>query len=150
MKKITTALVALMAAASLHAADNGLITKKSAHSVNDTANRFATIIEEKGITVFARVDHSANAKKVDKDLRPTELIIFGNPKVGTPLMQCSQTTAIDLPQKALVWEDDKGDVWFTYNDPSYLKDRHQLGEQCDKVVEKVTMILDNFSNQATQ
>lgn len=78
------------------------------------------------MTVFTRIDHSAGAKKVDKELRPTELVIFGNPKVGTPLMQCVQTVAIDLPQKMLIWQDEAGTTWLSYNNPSYLAKRHHI------------------------
>jgi uncharacterized protein (DUF302 family) len=101
------------------------------------------------MTVFIRIDHAAGAQKVNKQLRPTELIIFGNPKVGTPLMQCSQSTAIDLPQKALIWEDGNGEVWFSYNDPAYLVERHGLTD-CDPVIKKVSAALANFAKVATE
>lgn len=102
-----------------HAAD-GLITVHSAHDVNTTADRMEAMLKNKGMTVFARVNHAAGAEKVGKTLRPTQLLIFGNPKAGTPLMQCRQQVGIDLPQKALIWEDADGQVWLTYNDPKYL------------------------------
>ncbi len=82
-------------------------------------------------------------------MRPTELLIFGNPKVGTPLMQCSQSAAIDLPQKALVYEDQEGQVWLTYNDPHYLANRHKI-TGCDEVIKKIENALKNFSNAATK
>ena len=100
------------------------------------------------MTVFIRINHAEGAQKVGKDLRPTEVIIFGNPKVGTPLMQCSQSTAIDLPQKALIWEDEKGQVWLSYNDPNYLANRHGISG-CSDVIEKIQTALSNFAAAAT-
>jgi len=116
------------------------ITIASEFSVNQTANRFEDILSKKGLTQFARVYHSESAKKVDLELRPTELVIFGNPKVGTPLMQCSQLVALDLPQKALFWEDEAGKVWVTYNNPEYLKTRHDI-KGCDEVLGKISNVL---------
>jgi len=127
---------------------DGLITLKSAHSVKDTADKLVAMLKEKGMTVFTRIDHSAGAKKVDQMLLPTELVIFGNPKVGTPLMKCNITAGIDLPQKALIYENESGDVFFTYNDPKYMAKRHNL-TGCDKVVTKVGNVLGNFAKAAT-
>lgn len=129
-------------------AGNGLVSVKSGHSVKETADRLENILQKKGMTLFARINHAAGAEKVGKELRPTELIIFGNPKVGTPLMQCGQTMGIDLPQKALIWEDEGGQVWFSYNDPEYLANRHQT-KGCEKVIEKVKNVLAKFSTAAT-
>ena len=128
--------------------NNGLISIKSNHSVDSTADRLVNILEKKGMTVFARINHSEGAEKVGKLLRPTELVIFGNPKVGTPLMQCEQSVAIDLPQKALIWEDNKGAVWFSYNDPKYLAQRHNI-KNCEKVINKISKALSKFSHAAT-
>jgi len=125
-----------------------LVTTKSHHDVSTTADRLENILKSKGMTVFARIDHAAGAKKVDMELRPTELLIFGNPKVGTPLMKCSQTTAIDLPQKALIWQDEKGDVWLGYNNPDYLTKRHSIAG-CDPVLAKVKGALAKFATAAT-
>ncbi len=129
-------------------ATEGMIRLPSQHSVSITADRLVNLLESKGMTVFSRIDHAAGAQKVGLDLRPTTLVIFGNPKVGSPLMQCRQTTAIDLPQKALIWQDEQGKVWFSYNDPTYLKDRHQI-KGCDKVLEKITGALNTFALGAT-
>jgi uncharacterized protein (DUF302 family) len=134
---------------SVAVAGNGLVNVKSTHSVKDTADRLETALTNKGMTVFIRIDHAAGAKKAGLALPPTELVIFGNPKVGTPLMQCSRSVAIDLPQKALVWEDDQGQVWLTYNDPAYLAERHAL-TGCEAVLEKVGGALQNFAAAATQ
>jgi len=100
------------------------------------------------MTVFNRIDHTAGAQKVGLTLRPTELVIFGNPKVGTPLMQCSQSAAIDLPQKALIWQDQAGQVWLSYNSPDYIEKRHQV-EGCAQVLQKVGKALGNFAKMAT-
>ncbi len=134
--------------AAAHAAD-GIVTVKSAHTVMETANRLEKVLLEKGMNVFARINHAAGAEKVGKTLRPTELLLFGNPKVGTPLMQCAQRIGIDLPQKALIWQDDKGDVWLTYNDPAYLAARHEV-TACATMVPKIQKALANFANAATQ
>jgi uncharacterized protein (DUF302 family) len=103
---------------------DGLITLASPRSPKETMDRLEASVKEKGFGVLARVDHAAAATRVGKTLRPTELLIFGNPAGGTPLMECAQTTGIDLPIKALVWADATGKVMLSYNDPSYLAKRH--------------------------
>ena len=128
---------------------DGVISKKSKFTVQETADRLERILSKKGLKIFARIDHTDNAKRIDQELRPTQLIIFGNPKAGTPLMQCSQGAAIDLPQKALIWQDTEGVVWFTYNDPKYIKQRHHV-EGCDKVFKKISKALNRLSNAATK
>ncbi len=92
--------------------------------MKETINRLESTVKEKGLIVFARIDHAAGAQKIGKSLRPTELLIFGNPQGGTPLMECAQTAGIDLPLKALAWEDANGQVWLGYNDPQFLAKRH--------------------------
>ena len=129
-------------------AGSGLISVKSAHDVTTTADRLENILKQKGMNVFIRINHAQGAQKVGKELRPTELLIFGNPKVGTPLMQCRQSVAIDLPQKALIWQDDQGQVWLSYNDPTYLVDRHEI-TGCAEVVKKIKGALGNFAKAAT-
>ena len=126
----------------------GLINTQSAHDVKTTTDRLEQSLKSKGMTVFTRINHAEAAKKVGQTLRPTELIIFGNPKVGTPLMKCSQTMAIDLPQKALIWEDESGAVWLSYNNPESLATRHHI-KGCDKVIKKIKNALNNFSKAAT-
>lgn len=133
---------------SLAMANDSLSSTKSAHDVVTTADRLEAVLKEKGMTIFARIDHAAGAAKVGNSLRPTQLIIFGNPKVGSPLMLCQQSVAIDLPQKALIWEDDQGVVWLSYNKPSYLKSRHSV-TGCDEVFEKITGALSKFAAHAT-
>lgn len=132
-----------------HAGDNGLVAVKSSHSVTATLDKLEKILGEKGMNVFTRIDHAAGAAKADLELRPTQVLVFGNPKVGTPLMQCSQSIAIDLPQKMLAWEDESGQVWLGYNDPQYLRSRHAT-EDCDKVFEKVSGALAKFAAAASQ
>lgn len=114
----------LLAASSLAQAADGLVASKSPHSVKDTMDRFESIAKSKGMNIFARINHAAGASKVGQTLRPTELLIFGNPKGGTPLMQCSQSFAIDLPLKALAWQDESGQVWLGVNDMAHLAARH--------------------------
>ncbi|MGH1485582.1 MAG: DUF302 domain-containing protein [Cellvibrionaceae bacterium] len=126
----------------------GMIILKSNHNVKITADKLEKVLNAKGMTVFKRIDHSAGAKKVDKELRPTELVIFGNPKVGTPLMQCAQSVAIDLPQKMLIWEDEKGKTWLAYNDPNYLVKRHNI-KGCEVVIGKISGALKKFATVAT-
>lgn len=130
------------------AADNGLITMKSPHSVSETLDRFEKAVKSKGMTVFARVDHTKGAAKVDLELRPTEVLIFGNPKIGTLLMQSNQTAGIDLPLKLLAWQDADGQVWIAYNDPGYLVQRHTISDR-DPVVAKMRKALGNFTAMAT-
>ena len=117
-------LVALVTVSALAAAADGLVAVKSPHSAKDTMNRLENIVRQRGLTVFALVDHAAGAAKVGKTLRPTGVLIFGNPQGGTPFMECAQSVGIDLPLKALVWEDASAQVWLGYNDPVWLAQRH--------------------------
>lgn len=128
---------------------DGMVNVQSKHDVVTTADKLEAVLKSKGMTVFNRIDHSAGAASVGHELRPTQLLIFGNPKVGSPLMKCAQSVAIDLPQKALIWEDEKGTVWLSYNDPAYLEDRHVI-EGCDEVLKKVSGALAKFSKAATE
>ncbi len=119
-----TALLLVLGQALIAQAADGLVAVKSPHSALETMNRLEAKVKERGLNVFARIDHAAGAAKVGKQLRPTELLIFGNPQGGTPLMECAQTAGIDLPLKALVWQDDAQQVWLGYNDPAFLAQRH--------------------------
>lgn len=105
---------------------NGIIDKPSHHSVEETVERLKVILQSKGVKLFAVVDHSAEAEKVGMKMLPTKLLIFGNPKAGTPLMQAAPTVAIDLPLKILVWQDEKRKVWISYNSSRYLQERHGI------------------------
>ena len=107
-------------------ANNGIVNKPSKHSVDETLAKLQEILHAKGIAVFALIDHSGEAAKVGMKMRPTKLLIFGNPKGGTPLMVAAPSIAIDLPLKILISEDDQGKVWVSYNTPEYLAERHGL------------------------
>jgi uncharacterized protein (DUF302 family) len=115
-----------MATASIASAANGIVSKPSNHSVEETVDRVKQILQAKGVTLFALVDHSGEAEKVGLKMRPTKLLIFGSPKAGTPLMVASPSVALDFPLKILVAEDANGKVWLSYNSPEYLKQRHNL------------------------
>jgi uncharacterized protein (DUF302 family) len=148
MRKLIISLISILFFSSLAIADNGFISVKSPYDVKVTADRLEKNLTMKGMTVFTRINHAEGAQKVGKKLRPTELIIFGNPKVGAPLMKCGQSIAIDLPQKALIWEDEGGQVWLSYNDPKYLAKRHGI-QGCDEVTRKIENALGNFAKTAT-
>jgi uncharacterized protein (DUF302 family) len=128
--------------------EDGLVTLASKFSVKETLDRLETDLKAKGITVFARIDHAAGAASVAMPLRPTKLLIFGNPKAGTPLMQSNQTIGIDLPLKVQGWEDAEGKVWLTYNDPSWLARRHRLGPDTDASVNALATALANLAKAA--
>jgi uncharacterized protein (DUF302 family) len=130
-------------------ADNGLVTVPSAHSVKGTIDRFESAARSKGLTVFARIDHAADAQEAGLALRPTELLIFGRAKAGTPLMQSLQTIGVDLPLKALAWEDSAGKVWPFFNDPVWLAARHGLGSDSSAATNAMAAALAAVSKQAT-
>ncbi|PKH06040.1 DUF302 domain-containing protein [Moritella sp. Urea-trap-13] len=143
IRNIFFAVFALVAS-SYVIADESLISFESNYSVQETADRFESILKDKGLTLFARIDHQKNAADVNLELRATEVIIFGNPKVGTPLMLCAQNVAIDLPQKVLISEDSENRVWLSYNNPEYIKARHNI-QGCDKVINKISTVLSKLS-----
>jgi uncharacterized protein (DUF302 family) len=130
-------------------AADGLITIRSAFGPEETMNRLEAEVRAKGLTVFAHVDHAAGAKAVGMPLRPTDLLIFGNAKGGTPLMQAEQTIGIDLPLKALVWQDAAGVTWLSYNDPYFLAQRHGLDDATKATVEALSGALKAISGKAT-
>ena len=109
--------------------DKGIIDIPSNHSVDETIEKLKGILQTKGVTLFALIDHSGEAQKVAMKMRPTKLLIFGNPKAGTPVMLAAPSSAIDLPLKILTWEDAQGKVWLTYNSPVYLRERHNLSPE---------------------
>ena len=123
---LALAMLAITAAPLARAADNGLVTQASRHSVQTTMDRFEAAAKKRGFTIVARVNHAAAAANAGFELRPTQLLIFGNPKGGTPIMVAAPTAGIDLPVKALVWEDAAGKVWLAYNSPAWLKSRHSM------------------------
>ena len=128
---------------------NGMISKKSAHSVKETLDRLEAVLKKKGIGVALRWSHDEKGKTVGIPLRPTELLMFGNPKLGTHMFTSNQTAGIDLPLKALAWEDEKGQVWLTYNDPAYIANRHNIKDRAE-ILKKMTGALNNLSNAATK
>lgn len=142
----TAAAAALFAFATAAGAADGLIAKESPHGPEETMDRFEGIVEEQGLNVFARIDHAEGAASVDMELRPTEVLIFGNPQGGTPFMQCAQSVGIDLPLKALVWEDADGQTWIGYNDPAWIAQRHGAGD-CPPVA-NISEALDKLTGAA--
>lgn len=139
--------LALSVSSMAHAQD-GIVSVKSAHDVAATADKLEAALAEKGMKVFARIDHAAGAESIGETLPPMELVIFGNPKVGTGLMKCAGSAGIDLPMKALIWQDAEGATWFGYNDMSYLSTRHGMSD-CAPLVEKVNGALAAFASAAT-
>ena len=130
-------------------AADGLTTVPSSFGPKETMDRLEADIKGKGLTVFARIDHGAGAAEVGQPLRPTELLIFGNARGGTPLMQSVQTIGIDLPLKALVWQDSSDVTWLSYNEPAWLAQRHGLSGATDAVVGNLTAALDAVAKAAT-
>jgi len=122
---------------------------KSSHGPKETMERLEAEVKAKGLTVFARIDHAGGAAEVGLSLRPTELLIFGNAKGGTPLMQSDQTVGIDLPLKVLVWQDTSGDTLLSYNDPIWIAKRHGLGHEVDVTVKAMSAALDGIARTAT-
>ena len=151
IKFISTSLIVLatITTTSYAANSDGMIKMKSSNSVPETINKLENALNEKDMTIFKRIDHADGARKAGMELRPTELLIFGNPKVGTPLMICTQSAALDLPQKVLAYEDENGQVWLAYNDPAYIAQRHNMND-CEKALQKVSNALANFSRIATR
>jgi uncharacterized protein (DUF302 family) len=128
---------------------NGLVTLQSAHDFTATLDRLLKALEAKSLTVFARIDHAAGAASAGLALRPTMLILFGNPAAGTPLMQAAQTAGLDLPLKALVWQDEDGTTRLTYNDPSWIAGRHKLGGNAASAVAAMAAALAALAQHAT-
>lgn len=135
--------LAMTVTVGLVSAADGMISIKSPHSAKVTMDRLEDTVKNRGLNVFARIDHAAGATKVGKSLRPTAVLVFGNPQGGTPFMECAQSVGIDLPLKALVWEDAEAQVWIGYNDPAYLAQRHGAA-QCP-VVENLRKALDGIA-----
>ena len=119
------------------ATNNGIVDKPSNHSVDEIVEKLKQILQRKGVTLFATVDHSGEAAKVGMKMPPTKLLIFGSPKAGTPLMLATPSVAIDFPLKILIWEDTQGKVWVSYNSPSYLQERHGIPAE---LMQNITVI----------
>jgi uncharacterized protein (DUF302 family) len=127
----------------------GLTTIKSSYGPKETMDRLEAEVKARGLTVFARIDHAAGAAQADLALRPTEVLVFGNAKGGTPLMQASQSLGIDLPLRVLVWEDESGQIWLAYNEPSWLAKRHGLGPGSQPLVDALAAALRVLAKKAT-
>ncbi|MDH3327403.1 MAG: DUF302 domain-containing protein [Gammaproteobacteria bacterium] len=147
MKSIFALSLCILFSAPLFAVD-GVITVKSKFKVAHTVDRLKAVVTKKGMKVIADVDHAKAAKSIGKRIPPTELVIFGNPKIGAPMMECARSIAIDLPQKMLIWEDRAGQVWMSYNDPAYIANRHKLDKHCRGALKKVARTLANLSKAA--
>ncbi len=147
MKKAGIVALLTFVAFNAFAGVSGLISKPSPYSVPETMDRLVAVLQAKGMTVFARIDHAAEAQKAGLALRPTQLLVFGNPKGGTPLMAAAPTAVIDLPFKALAWEDAEGKVRLGYNSPSYLKERHGIDGKDDSL-KALAAALDAMTDQA--
>lgn len=147
MRLIAVFLAAVFLVAPLAHADDDLIVKPSPHGVAKTLDRLTAIMQKKGITIFARINHAAGAKKIGTELRPTEVLLFGNPKLGTPMMQSNQQIGLDLPLKAVAWQDAGGKVWLAYTKPSELAERYGITDRAP-VVKKMTGALNNLTNAA--
>lgn len=146
MKQLLTAIAIITLSVPHAYAADGMTTVESEHDLETTKERLLNALTEAGMNVFAEIDHSAGAQEAGMELAPTRLVMFGNPEVGTQLMQCGRSSAIDLPMKALIWEDDQT-VYVGYNNADYLADRHDL-ENCDEVLQQVGNALEGFANQA--
>jgi uncharacterized protein (DUF302 family) len=149
MRKTILTFVLLLLGRNAWAGPEGLVGKLSRYSVPETVDRLVTILQSKGMTVFARIDHTAEAEKVGLKMRPSQLLIFGSPKGGTPLMAAAPTVAIDLPLKALAWQDADGKVWLAYNSPAYLKERHEIRGK-DEVLKALAGALDAMTDKALE
>jgi len=149
MKRVLLSLCVLALTAVNALADDGLVRKQSPHDVATTMDRLEDALTERGINVVARIDHASAAQGVELELRPTVLLVFGNPKLGTPLMQASPEMAIDLPMKVVAWEDDSGQTWIAYTDPAWLKARHGVQGK-DQVFETMTGALGKITDAVVQ
>ncbi len=155
MKPILLAFVCLglTACSTMAPPDNpqgvhGMIAVKSTRLAKETMDRFEAAVKAANMTVFARIDHAAGAQRIGKTLRPTELLIWGSPQAGTPMLECTQTVGIDLPQKALVWQDAKGDVYLGWNDPVHLVTHRHETKGCEGVTANAAKAMAAFAKQA--
>ena len=147
-----TALSVLLLALVLHMPSAGagsIVVTRSAHDVNETINRLEAALRAKGVTIFARIDHADNAQRVDITLRPVQLLIFGNPKLGSPLLASNPMVGLDLPMKALAWEDADGKVWLGYTAAATIAERYRIEDRA-AIINKMTGALKNFAAAATR
>lgn len=130
--------------------EDGLVTLSSAYSFAETIGRFEAGLEARKIKIFAKIDHALGAAEVGMSLPPTVLLIFGNPRAGTPLMQADQRAGLDLPLKALIWQDAQGAVWLAYNNPAWIAARHQLDAGAAQAVAALSAVLSALAQEATK
>ena len=149
MLRIVMTVLSVLSLVSPAIAMDGMIELPSAHTPHASLDRLEALAKERGMKVFVRIDHAAGARGIGQELRPTELIMFGNPKGGTPLMLCSQTYGIDLPLRVLAWEDDKGASWLGYIDLAALGHPHP-GAECDAAIKRLTATLDELVRGAAK
>jgi len=151
MIKVVTVFLFVFASISISADEkpHGMISKKSHFSTKETLDRLEVLLEKKGIDVALRWSHTEKGKSVGISLRPTELLMFGNPKLGTHLFTSNQTAGIDLPLKALAWKDESGQVWLTYNNPIYIAERHNIKDR-NNILKKMSVALDKLSTTAVE
>jgi uncharacterized protein (DUF302 family) len=150
MMKLTAVIAAVVMIPSIAgAADDWVVAKKSPHSVAATLDRLSEVLTARGIGIAARVDHAAAAQKIGQPLKPTQVLIFGNPKLGTPLMQSNRRIGLDLPMKVLAWEDDGGQVWVAYAKPEALKSDHAISGR-DEVFREMAQALDKLTDEAVK
>lgn len=153
LARALTMLMLCAVASAVHAGEppevEGLIVKDSPYTATETIDRLAKLLKDKGITVAARWSHHEKARAVDIEVRPTELLIFGNPEVGSHFFTSAQTAGIDLPMKALAWQDADGHVWLGYNDPAYVAERHGIDDR-GEIQKKMTRALDELTDAATE
>jgi uncharacterized protein (DUF302 family) len=147
IKRSALAAAIVMITAVAWGADDRLLVKKSPHSVAVTLDRLADALKARGIAVVARVDHAAGAQRIGETLRPTQLLIFGNPKLGTPLMQSKRTIGLELPMKVLAWEDDGGQVWLGYVKPGILKSEYAVSGR-DHIFNEMAQALEKLTDEA--
>ncbi len=138
---LSLSLAALLSAAALAQPVPGLVTVPSHYPVAETLDRLELELHSRGMKIFARIDFSADARDADLEIPPKQLLIFGNPKAGTPLMRARPSVALDLPLKALAWEDDDGNVWLSWNSPEYLAERHRLPSELRETLRGVEKLL---------
>jgi uncharacterized protein (DUF302 family) len=143
MIRMLVALICVLLPLQSFAADHGITARESPYSVQQTLDRLEVVLKERGVKVFARIDHAGEASNAGLKLLPTQLLIFGNPRSGTPLMNAHPTVAIDLPMKALAWQDTKGKVWIAFNSADYMKERHDLTDEQAKSLAAVGGLIDS-------
>lgn len=134
MRQTLFAMLFWIVSAATSAADQGIISRPSPYPVRETVSRLESVLKDKGITLFAQVDHAGEAEKAGLRMRPAQLLIFGNPRGGTPIMNALPLAALELPLKALIWEDAEGKVWVSYNDPAFIKDRFKVPNELMKPI----------------